>query len=440
MKYVLSLLLMMAFFATSCVDLDFDEPPTGGEPVDITPNATLNDLKAVFIPGTIKVIEDDLIIKATVIADDASGNFYKTLIIQDETGGIELKINAIGLFNQFPIGREIFIRAKGLSIGDYNGLPQLGGGKYLDDSEERIAGIEETLIPTYLTAGKRDQFITPALKSISNLTTNDLSTLIMLENVQFKEGSFNKPYADAITQFSVNHLVEDCDENELILRTSGYADFASALTPGQNGTLTGVMGVFGSDLQLFIRNTADVNMTQDRCNGGGGGGGDLISENFESVGDNNDANLLNWINIATQGTRVWRGKTFSGNTYVQATAFNDTAPFMEAWLITPAIDLTTPKTVRFRTAQAFWKHGSNPIGEVLISTNFNGGDPSTATWVSLNPTLATSANANYDWVDSGLIDLSGFGGSGHIAFKYSGSGPGGVTSTFILDDVVVENK
>jgi hypothetical protein len=261
-----------------------------------------------------------------------------------------------------------------------------------------------------------------------------------LEGVQFTDGSVSKPYANAVTQVSVNHLVEDCDENELILRTSGFADFASALTQSGNGTLVGVLGVFGPDLQLFIRNTTDVNMTQDRCNGGGGGGGDLISENFESVGDNNDVNLLNWINIATQGTRVWRGKTFSGNTYVQATAFNDTAPFMEAWLITPSIDLTTPKTVRFRTAQAFWKHGSNPIGEVLISTNFNGGDPSTATWVSLNPTLATSANANYDWVDSGLIDLSGFSGSGHIAFKYSGSGPGGVTSTFILDDVVVENK
>lgn len=440
MKYVLSLLLMMALFATSCVDLDFDEPPTGGEPVDITPNATLNDLKAVFVPGTIKVIEEDHIIKATVIADDASGNFYKTLVIQDETGGIELKINGIGLFNQFPIGREIFIYAKGLSIGDYNGLPQLGGGTYLDGAGlERIAGIEETLIPSYITAGKRDQFITPATKSINSLTTNDLSTLIRLENVQFREGSLNKPYADAITQFSVNHQVEDCDENELILRTSGFADFASALTPGGNGTLVGVLGVFGPDLQLFIRNTADVNMTQNRCNGGGGGG-DLISENFESVGDNNDVNLVNWINIATQGTRVWRGKTFSGNTYVQATAFNDTAPFMEAWLITPAIDLAIPKTVRFRTAQAFWKHGSNPIGEVLISTNFNGGDPSTATWVSLNPTLATSSNANYDWVDSGVIDLSGFSGSGHIAFKYSGSGPGGVTSTFILDDVVVENK
>lgn len=430
------LLLLGLLVPTACVDLDFDEPPPGGEPIDITANATIQALKAWYVPGAFTEITDELIIRGIVIADDESGNFYKTIVIQDETAGIEVKLNSVGLFNDYPIGREVFIRCRGLLISDYNGLIQLGGGTYDDQGETRLGGIEEALLNDYLVAGERDQFVTPKAKSIKDISTNDLSTLVKLTDVQFIQSNAGVSYADPVTQFSVNHQIEDCAGNTILLRTSGYADFAGDLTPAGKGSLTALVGVFGSDLQLFIRNTQDVSMEEARCNSGGPGIGD-IDEDFESVGNNADVALNGWLNVATKGSRVWRGKTFSGNTYIQATAYNDTETEMETSLISPAINLSVAKKLTFLSSVAFWVHNG---GAVLISTNFNGSNVAGATWNSLTAQLPTSSTTNYDWVNSGEVDLSAYSGTGYIAFRYNGSGPGGQTTTFIIDDVVVQNK
>lgn len=437
MRQYLPLLLLLSIFQFACVDLEFDEPPVGGEPVNITPNASILDLKARYVPGKFTTITDSLVIRAVVIADDESGNYYKTIIVQDSTAGIEVKINGIGLYNQFPIGREVFILAKGLVVSDYNGLVQIGGGTYLDNGQTRLGGIEEILIGQYLVAGGRNQALTPKVKTIATLNTNDLSTLVTLEDVQFATGSSGETYADPVTQFSVNRTAEDCNKNSIILRTSGYARFAGVRTPTGKGSLTGVLGVFGGTLQFFIRDTFDLIMNDPRCGSGGASGLESIDQNFQSVGNNADAELDGWLNVASKGTRLWRGKTFSGNTYVQSTAFTDTSPELENWLITPAINTKVAKTLTFKSSVSYWTHAS---GTVLFSSNFDGTDPSKATWINLSATLPDAGTANFAWVNSGTIDLPITTGKGYIAWRYNGSGPNGQTTTFILDDVVVKNK
>jgi hypothetical protein len=278
-------LLIIMLCSAACVDLNFDEPPAGGEPVNITPNSTILELKSWYVPGQFTTITDSLVIRAVVIADDESGQFYKTLVVQDESAGIEVKVNSVGLFNQFPIGREVFIFCKGLLISDYSGLIQIGGGTYLDNGQTRLGGIEEVLISKYIIPGKHDQIVTPKISTIAALTTNDLSTLIQLEDVQFADGSANETFADPVTQFSINRTVENCNNESIILRSSGYASFAGVRTPTGKGTLTAVLGVYEGNLQLAIRDTFDVQMPGDRCGQVPNNGLDALSENFESVGD-----------------------------------------------------------------------------------------------------------------------------------------------------------
>jgi hypothetical protein len=437
-RYSLFLLLGLMLLVSSCVDLKFDEPPADGEPVQINPNATLQDLKAFHVPGQFVTIPDSLIVRAVVVADDRSGNFYKTLIIQDESAGIELKVNSIGLFNQFPIGRELFILCKGLVISDFNGLIQLGGSTYLDNNGgTRLGGIEEVLISRFLIPGRTNQAPAPLERTITTLRLADLSRLVRLDEVQFAESSANQLYADPVTQFSVNRTLEDCQKNTVILRSSGYADFAGDRTPQGKGSIIAVVGVFGGSLQLFIRDTGDVTMEGARCGQSGPGGVDQLNENFESVGNQQDVALSGWLNIAAKGTRLWRGRTFDSNTYVQATAFGDNAAEMDTWMITPAINLSSAKTLSFRSAINVWVHNG---GSVLVSTDFDGNNPATATWTALPATLAGQGNANYAWVESGTLDLPVVAGKGYIAFRYTGSGPGGQTTSFIIDDVVVKNK
>ena len=112
------------FLIASCVDRAFDEPPVFTPTIPFSANSSIVQLKSKYIPGQFINIAEELNIIATVIADDRSGNFYKTLVIQDSTGGIEVKINSIGLFALFPIGTRVGIKCKNLTIGDYAGLIQ----------------------------------------------------------------------------------------------------------------------------------------------------------------------------------------------------------------------------------------------------------------------------------------------------------------------------
>src|SRR5690606_18917209 len=123
------LLTALIFLAPlGCVDEDFDAPPVGGDDPNLTVTATIAELKAMHAPGQYEEVTDDVVISALVVSHDAAGNFFKQLVIADETGGIELRIDMNDLHNIYPVGRKVYLKARGLWLGDYNGLVQLGIG------------------------------------------------------------------------------------------------------------------------------------------------------------------------------------------------------------------------------------------------------------------------------------------------------------------------
>jgi hypothetical protein len=96
--------------------------------------------------------------------------------------------------------------------------------------------------------------------TIDDLTFNAqdslVSTLVRFEGMQFIAADAGEVYA--VFQVNTNRELEDCFDQRLILRTSGYASFASDSTPVLNGTITGVLSIFGDTYQLTIRDLDDV--------------------------------------------------------------------------------------------------------------------------------------------------------------------------------------
>lgn len=264
--------LISSFVLFSCVKQEFDDPPADVNSVKLTANKTIKDLKAFHKLGEFDKITEDWIIEGIVVADDASGNYYKTIVIQDATGGIDLKLDATGLYNDFPIGRKIYVKCKDLVVSDYNNLIQLGGGTFKNNSgQDQLAGIEQLLIPNYVFKGEKNNPITPKEVKIAELSSDMLSTLVTLKDVQFSDDSRGVSYADAPKKLTLNRTVVDCDGISLVLRTSGYASFANEKTASGKGTLTGVYSIFGTTKQFYIRDVSDVKMNDPLCGGGGGG-------------------------------------------------------------------------------------------------------------------------------------------------------------------------
>ena len=411
-------------FLGSCVQDTPDAPPSNTIPFDPNKVYTIQDLKTLKDTTGGYTFTDDYSVFATVTADEKSGNLYKTVFVQDATGGIQLNFfNPGGVY----LGDSIRINLNGSTVDDYGALYQINN---LDQGKNIYK----------IATGK---IIEPELVTIEELTANldkYQSTLIRLDSVQFQEAELGNTYADSVNKIDENRMLENCDQVSIIVRTSGYADFANRIVAQGKGSFIAISTRYNDLAQLVIRNIDDINLTANRC--GGGGGGEPIDpvasveEFFNSAVAYTDISIEGWTNIFVQGDRKWQGKTFQTEKYVQATGYNSGLTNMETWLITPpVINTTGDKKLTFKCAQAYWEHTINEPITVMASLDFDGTNFSTATWTALQANLPTSSNANYEWVESGEVSLASFVGNVAIGFKYVGSD---TESTSIeLDDVMV---
>ena len=270
---IIAIILLMG--VSSCVKDNFDAPPTGGKDPDIAVNFRIDSLKNRY-GGTAYQINDDLVISAVVTADDKSGNFYKQIIIQDTSGGIALLLEGSNAFNDYPIGRRIFIKLKGLYVVQYKSLFQIAGSIAADGS---FNGIPTALYDKYILKGSYFHPVAPGVVTMSQLNSSYQNTLIQLNNVEFQSADAGKPYADASNKASLSRVVKNCSGGSLETYNSGYSTFASQLTPTGNGTLVCIYSVYGNNAQLLLRDLSDLKMDSTRCGGGGpiGGGTGLLA-------------------------------------------------------------------------------------------------------------------------------------------------------------------
>lgn len=420
--------LFIAFISTilisSCVDNEFDEPDFPFNDPDITTNATIQSIKALHSEGNFEVITEDLIFKALVVANDSTGNFYKKIIVQDETGGIEILIDGRSLYGKYPVGRRVFVKAKGLTIGDDSNVVQLASLA----SEGSLVSIPYSELSDIVIGGSLNNPVVPKQMKLNQVSDADISTLVQFVDVEFDSGELGKTYADGIAKSDQNRILKDCNSNEFIIRTSGYAQFANDVLPDKNGELMCIVGKYRNDYQGYVRSTSDVIFQNDRCDGGGTG-----EISFDK--DFEDGNLTSggWTTQIVVGNASWEAYEFSGDKFGRITNFNGTInEASDSWLISPEVDLAN-----FENPTLNFKNASNYSGfdmEVYVTDNYDGtSKPVLSEWTKLSATLSAGG---WEWVESGNISMESFKTKKvYIAFRYQGSDSDG--KTWEIDDITM---
>lgn len=263
--------IITAFAVISSCNKKFDEPELEYPDPNLPVTMTLKQLKAILTnTGQVREITEDKIISGIIVADDRSGNFYQSISIQDATGGVSLRIAGSNNFTSYPIGRRIYVKVKGLCVGDYGGMVQLGAISRTGTTITQIP-IPTNLQDTYIVKGSFGNVITPrVISSINQLTTSlqdsIQNTLIQLNNFEFSVADTTRTYADpTLAASAVNLTIRNCANNTIILRTSSYANFAGIKVPSGNGSITAIYTFFNGTRQLLIRDTADVQFKNLRC-------------------------------------------------------------------------------------------------------------------------------------------------------------------------------
>ena len=381
----------------------FDEPPVEEYPT-IIPNSTISQIKALHTIGnTPTLITDSLVIEGIVVSSDEAGNFFKQLIIQDDSAGIELRIELSNLYAEYPVGRKVWVKCKDLYVGDYEGNHQLT----INDAGDRIP---EGMLSKFLIGGPKDQVVTPQAVSILDIknSTRYRNMLVELNDVQFATADSGQTYADAATSSSLNRSIQDCNGNAIILRSSGYSTFASDLTPGGNGKAVGIHTNFGTDAQLYIRDTDDVNaLNGNRCTISVGG---------------------NLISIST--LRAAFGGSVPTNSKINAYVISDRTTGNIVGQNMVIMDASAGITVRFTSAHTFNEGDQIEIpldgatlGEFSGLMQLEGIASGSVTVVSTGnvvpPTTITVANllANPETYESSLVKIVNAGISGSTTYS-----------------------
>jgi hypothetical protein len=146
-----------------------------------------------------------------------------------------------------------------------------------------------------------------------------------------------------------------------------------------------------------------------------------------------------WTTISVIGDQVWdRDNTYGiGGTPCAAMSGYDGAPFEnEDWLISPAMNFDDyeNESMNFFSAMNY----TGPDLELKASTNYSGsGDPNAATWTDLS--FIMPPGGSWDYVESGIIDLSSFSGTAvYVAFKFTSTTAG--SATWELDEITINGE
>lgn len=447
---------------TGCVDDDdFDLPPINCND-RWEANATISDVKALNDTDTPFQITSDMVIEGYVVSSDETGNFFKTISIQDlpqnPTAGMAIEIDMTNTYNRFPIGSRILINANGLYVAKDRGTYKIGT-TFDSNGVTRVGRMPEHMGLAHVAAAC-DPFVDIVPTVFSNiadaLTEDNVNTLITLENVQFQNAGSGQTYYDPNNEIggSTNVTIVDAQGNTTVLRTSSFADFAAEELPSGSGSITVVASAFSnsnsvtpSTYQMFIRDLSDVNLDQPRMDTSSGtgaiGGGSAsyescVDEDFSGYNDGLN-NFPKYVNYAHNGDRYWGVREFGGNKFIQMTAFNANAD-TEAYFIVP-VNFNDADSFSFKSIDG---HNNGDALSVFYTTDWSIGNDlniSSLTDITTEFTISTGNTSGYGttWVESGDYDLSGISGNGAVVFRYLGSG-NGVTTTIQLDDIKVINN
>ena len=446
-KIGMLLLVMIASFAfTACVeDGDYTIPSSLGNEENTKLQTLLGkasevsfaDVKAMYKSGTvIKAVETDIYVKGYVSSSDQTGNFFKEFYIQDSptnpTSGLKVILNRVETYNQFNLGREVFINLKGLFIGEErvgNGVIAIGGSTKTDQYGTTVVSLNENQIKLSLLRSENTMELTPMTVTFSQITGAHVGMLVKVDNVEFANDLAGKRYFDPIQVFDTQRNLQACggfNYTQFKLETSSFASFKDELLPTGNGSITAVVSKTfdGASLILALNATSDVNFTGSRCSLLNiNDFKTILKEDFQTATNNTNLDFAGWTNFAQAGTWLWRERVFTGNGYTEFSTFGSGSPSNIAWLISPGINMNaqTNEYLNFKSAQHHLDSPNNKL-EVFVSTNYNGSNVLAATWVPISASLASQSNAWYEFVDSGLINLSSYAGTLYVAFKVTGSG------------------
>lgn len=432
-KYALAVVLAAGAISLVSCDDDFDRPPVIVPEATIEVNTAIQEIKEAYwseissntyttIP--VNADGDSIVIGGTIISSDESGNIYKGLYLRDESGAMYLRVNAYDIYESYQPGQEVRINITGLLIGGYGRAPQIGSlyNNAVGQIEEAAFGLRAQCNGLPIKGNMQ-----PVETNIADLNSYKNNTeelqkwmfqLVKLNNVSF-EGGGSQLWTDKPGDTgSSSRTIKDEAGNTIIAYTSNKATFAGDVLPKGTGSVTAILSYYNGTWQLLVMDPATDCEGFEFLSAPEGSGSTSDAIFFESFATSLGDFTVNNVDKPSTLSNIW---SYSSNyKCALATAYSNSTNYAsESWLISPVIDLTEQSEayLSFDHAIRYFTSVTVAKEQATVFARVEGTDD----WTQLTIPHYGS-NADYNYVNTGSIDLSAYAGKKmQIALRYISS-------------------
>ncbi|WP_339707534.1 DUF5689 domain-containing protein [uncultured Kriegella sp.] len=233
---------------------------------EVIVNSTYAEVKGLYVNETLQ-IQEDLTIEGYVVSSDEVGNFFSLLHFQDSpfapTEGFQIEIDVRDSHLFYPIGSKVFIKLKGLYLGKTKDVYKIGG-VFTSFGNVSVGRLPASIVGEHIFRSCDDvENIVPTHVSIDSLDKNQTNTLVRLDRVEILEEELGLPFA--LQGEETERTLIDCNDNEIVLLNSGFADFSAEVLPEGSGSVTAVLLRENDKYQLAVRDLNDFDFSRERC-------------------------------------------------------------------------------------------------------------------------------------------------------------------------------
>lgn len=195
-------------------------------------------------------IVEECRLRCVVVANDLYGELYKSIIVGDKTGTLQINVDVRNYDECFPLYSEVDIYCCGLMLARVGHRIEMGAAP---TGEYPLSNIEEAVVDRYIRRTGHRGTYTPTTRLIAEISPLDIGEIVTIEDVRIEEAESGMFWCDFVDGEAISTLRTLVDKRgmTLPLRTISTCLYAGERMPQNEISVTGMVDY--SDDRYFLR-------------------------------------------------------------------------------------------------------------------------------------------------------------------------------------------
>jgi hypothetical protein len=243
LKYIRLLLLPLVAVALSC-----------SKSADEARVVSIAHLKA-MCRGERAIVAEECYVEGVVVANDWLGEYPKSVVVVDDSGGLEIAIEAEKIYTWLPIYSRVKLFCGGRNLARVGGKVVLGASPTGDFPIDNIPEWEARR--SFKVVGVAEEFSFPTMR-IADIGLADVSRAVRIDGVRVTDAESGLSWCDMVddtAQTTMRTLI-DREGNTIGVQTLASCAYGENKIPTTEFSVVGVVDAANGECFLRIINGA----------------------------------------------------------------------------------------------------------------------------------------------------------------------------------------